>query len=86
MPHLIDVREIESPSTLLDERHHLIHPRLREDEARIRAVMLEERLGVAREFEKDVLLGRPLDGVASSSVGDAPVRATGDAPVRATPS
>src|SRR5207248_7233526 len=48
-----------------DERHDFVHPLRRIDEARIRAVVIEEFLRVRGELEEVVLLGRPLDRMSA---------------------
>ena len=67
MPHLIAVREIDRsfrPCSTNDD--DLVHARRRPDEAGILAVVVEQRLRVAREPEEVVPLRRPLDGMAVS--------------------
>ena len=58
-------RDRQILQTLLDERDDLVHARGRIDEVRILPVVLEQRLGEARELEKEIALGGHLDGVAA---------------------
>src|SRR5207302_1060901 len=58
-------RDGEILETLFDERHDLVHARRRINEVRIPAVVLEQRLGVAAQFEEEIALGGHLDGMSA---------------------